>query len=75
MHISLTIPLCAQVPLPSGVSGAKEARPRLVTLVVLKGSAEELDLPASDYWNVVTENSAHDWYVRQLWLKETKTGP
>jgi hypothetical protein len=45
------------------LSGAKEARPRLVTLVVLKGSAEELDLPASDYWNVVTENSAHDWYV------------
>ena len=44
-----------EVALPFGGDHLEEARPRLYTLLLLKGSAEELDLPASDYYQVPTE--------------------
>jgi len=45
-----------EVALPFGGDHLEEARPRLYTLLLLKGSAEELDLPASDYYQVPTED-------------------
>lgn len=61
------VPLFTQylpkVPLPVGLDAVEEARPRLYTLVLLKGSPEELELPASDYYQVPTEDTAGmDWY-------------
>eukprot|EP00624_Nannochloropsis_granulata_P006470 evm.model.NODE_48527_length_18767_cov_16.646240.2 len=44
-----------EVALPFGGDHLEEARPRLYTVLLLKGSAEELDLPASDYYQVPTE--------------------
>lgn len=53
------VPLFTQylpkAPLPAGGDCLQEARPRLYTLVLLKGSAEELELPASDYYQLPTE--------------------
>ncbi len=43
-----------KVPLPLGLDTVEEARPRLYTVLLLKGTAEELDLPAQDYYQVPT---------------------
>lgn len=56
--------LVGQVPLPVGVSGGvKEARPRLYLLVVLKGTDLDLDLPATDYYQLPTDDTPHEWWV------------
>lgn len=49
------------VALPDGVELLREAKPRLYTAVVLRGTPEELDLPSTDYYYVPTEASGGDW--------------
>jgi all-trans-retinol 13,14-reductase len=50
--------LLPKVPLGPGLELCEEARPRFYTLVLLKGSPEELELPAQDYHQLPTNETA-----------------
>lgn len=50
--------LLPKVPLGPGLELCEEARPRFYTLVLLKGSPEELELPAQDYYQLPTADTA-----------------
>ncbi len=50
--------LLPKVPLGPGLELCEEARPRFYTLLLLKGSPEELELPAQDYYQLPSQETA-----------------